>query len=661
MKNILIYITALFSFLFVACADEDLKTSQFGGESAVNTCRMVLDGSLSVYDGETRAGGTHEWLDGDRLYIRFVNGNDTVLGLAQYSEGNNEWQVSYDGTLINNITQKCEVYYFENATHKSNVSVELGLMSAVYEDTAAYYLFGYNTISLKAHLSPKTGRLRFVSSKPTDFSLVGIKYYIGFDLSKNKFEENYKRRVILNANKPEGDALFSTPYIFGFYEMVYDLESERNVPLGLDVINHSDTSVVYHKDFVKEMMNPGNSGYVSLPFGSNNNGWSVNEFNGGKYFAKDMYAGPYCGDYGVKLNGDGLWSIDYNYYYPWGYRNDYDESYYSGTGSISRTEYDYYYTSYGEEYRMPTKSEVNKMLSLNKYFYGNGDCSYLISDDFNVLLLDKMGYYTDSENWDYFAGENSCCLWTSMSYGSSNAYAVILGPSGYEIKSMPKKSAMGIMGVSDKEMIDNDNDYRQTDGIACVDLGLPSGIKWATCNVGATKPEESGDYYAWGETIEKSLYDISTYKWSNGNRWTMTKYCIDKEYGTVDKKIVLDLEDDVAHVKWSNTWRIPTSTEFEEILNSENCIWEWVTQNGIKGYKVISKKNGNSIFFPVTGYFSGSENVSADYGCYWSSSLYEPASNWARSFSFGYGIDGLYKINSYDQRNYGLSVRPVCE
>lgn len=642
MKNILIYITALFSFLFVACADEDLKTSQFGGESAVNTCRMVLDGGLSVYDGETRAGGTHEWLEGDRLYIRFVNGNDTVLGLAQYSEGNNEWQVSYDGTLINNITQKCEVYYFENATHKSNVSVELGLMSAVYEDTAAYYLFGYNTISLKAHLSPKTGRLRFVSSKPTDFSLVGIKYYIGFDLSKNKFEENYKRRVILNANKPEGDALFSTPYIFGFYEMVYDLESERNVPLGLDVINHSDTSVVYHKDFVKEMMNPGNSGYVSLPFGSNNNGWSVNEFNGGKYFAKDMYAGPYCGDYGVKLNGDGLWSIDYNYYYPWGYRNDYDESYYSGTGSISRTEYDYYYTSYGEEYRMPTKSEVNKMLSSNKYFYGNGDCSYLISDDFNVLLLDKMGYYTDFENWDYLSGENSCCLWTSMSYGSSNAYAVILGPSGYEIKSMPKKSAMGIMGVSDKEMIDNDNDYRQTEGIACVDLGLPSGIKWATCNVGASSPEGYGNYYAWGETSTKSDYSSST----------------NTTYGIELGDISGNANYDVARKQWGSTWRLPTKAEFEELLDSDNCTWEWTTQSGVNGHKVTSKVNGASIFLPAAGcrrgtslYYAGSN------GFYWSSTPYESSTGSAYDLYFSSG----YHERVWYYRNEGFTIRPVCE
>ena len=127
-----------------------------------------------------------------------------------------------------------------------------------------------------------------------------------------------------------------------------------------------------------------------------------------------------------------------------------------------------------------------------------------------------------------------------------------------------------------------------------VDLGLPSGIKWATCNVGATKPEEFGGYYAWGETEEKDDYSWGTYKWCNGSSTTMTKYCIDSSYGTVDNKTVLDLEDDVAHVKWGGSWRMPTRAEQEELRN--NCTWTWTTQNAVNGYKVTSKTNGNSIF-----------------------------------------------------------------
>ena len=187
-----------------------------------------------------------------------------------------------------------------------------------------------------------------------------------------------------------------------------------------------------------------------------------------------------------------------------------------------------------------------------------------------------------------------------------------------------------------------------------VDLGLPSGTKWATCNVGANKPEEYGGYYAWGETEEKSNYDWSTYKWCNGSENTMTKYCADSDYGTVDNKTVLDPEDDVAHVKWGGSWRMPTIDEQCELLNY--CDWEWTTLNGVKGYKVTGP-NSNSIFLPAAGSRSGSDvgNIGYD-GIYWSSSLSSDDSN---SAYFLYFYD-FYYCNYY-YRCYGQSVRPVSE
>ncbi|MBR5532185.1 MAG: T9SS C-terminal target domain-containing protein, partial [Bacteroidales bacterium] len=127
-----------------------------------------------------------------------------------------------------------------------------------------------------------------------------------------------------------------------------------------------------------------------------------------------------------------------------------------------------------------------------------------------------------------------------------------------------------------------------------VDLGLPSGIKWATCNVGANSPEDYGDYFAWGETEPKDYYDWSTYKYCNGSYDIMTKYFTDSDYGTVDNKTTLELTDDAAHVNWGGNWRMPTKAEQDELRNTDNCTWEWTTLNGVEGYKVISKKNGNS-------------------------------------------------------------------
>ena len=187
-----------------------------------------------------------------------------------------------------------------------------------------------------------------------------------------------------------------------------------------------------------------------------------------------------------------------------------------------------------------------------------------------------------------------------------------------------------------------------------VDLGLPSGIKWATCNVGAAYPEKYGGYYAWGETEEKENYTLSTYKWCNGSETTITKYCTDSIYGTVDNKTVLDPEDDVAHVKWGGNWRMPTKAELDELRN--NCTMTWTTLNGVNGQKVTSKTNGNSIFMPAAGYrYRAGLNSSGSYGHYWSSLLYESYGNNAYYLGISSSGFGWY----YDTRCYGFTVRPV--
>ncbi len=186
-----------------------------------------------------------------------------------------------------------------------------------------------------------------------------------------------------------------------------------------------------------------------------------------------------------------------------------------------------------------------------------------------------------------------------------------------------------------------------------VDLGL--SVKWATCNVGASSPEDYGDYYAWGETETKSTYDWSTYKWCKGSYSTMTKYCTDSYYGTVDNKTVLDPEDDVAHAKWGGSWRMPTRAEQDELR--EKCTWTWKTQNGKNGYKVTSKSNGNSIFLPAAGYRGyGSLYRAGSDGYYWSGSLYYGGDYVAFSLYFVSSVVDWY----FNNRCYGQSVRPVC-
>ena len=197
--------------------------------------------------------------------------------------------------------------------------------------------------------------------------------------------------------------------------------------------------------------------------------------------------------------------------------------------------------------------------------------------------------------------------------------------------------------------------------VQAVDLGLPSGLKWASCNVGATTPEEYGSYYAWGETTPKDNYSWTTYKYANGAYDKLTKYCSETIYGNngfTDDKTVLDPEDDAAHVNWGGSWRMPTAAEVEEFLS--NCTWTWTTQNGVNGYQVASKTNGNSIFLPAAGYRLGTNlNGAGSGGYYWSSSLRDDFPYNAWYFDFYSGDHGGNGRNRF--RTIGFFVRPVCQ
>ena len=201
--------------------------------------------------------------------------------------------------------------------------------------------------------------------------------------------------------------------------------------------------------------------------------------------------------------------------------------------------------------------------------------------------------------------------------------------------------------------LDNSNHY--------VDLGLPSGTLWATMNVGASKPEYYGDYFAWGETEPynengKSTFNWSTYKWCNGSFSTLTKYNTYSSYGTVDNKTELDLEDDAAYVNWGSSWRMPSKQQFDELINSSYTTTEWTSVNGIGGRLITSKTNGNSIFLPAAGCRGGTSLLTAgSYGNYWSRTLYSSDSSDARDLNFNSGSIYTYSSSRYD----GQSVRPV--
>lgn len=209
---------------------------------------------------------------------------------------------------------------------------------------------------------------------------------------------------------------------------------------------------------------------------------------------------------------------------------------------------------------------------------------------------------------------------------------------------------------------DDENGIHSTvkiiNGHKFIDLGLPSGLLWAETNIGAETAADDGEYFAWGETKSKSNYDWSTYKYGRPESNFL-------KYNGYDEKKVLDLEDDAAYIIWGTRCRIPTDAEFEELSESSNCTWTWTRKtnssgNNIDGYEVTSVKNGNSIFFPASGYRSYKKlNSRYSYGSYWTSAI-DPEGHVEYACHCGLSSNTCSPASSIS-RFYGYTIRPVAE
>lgn len=198
----------------------------------------------------------------------------------------------------------------------------------------------------------------------------------------------------------------------------------------------------------------------------------------------------------------------------------------------------------------------------------------------------------------------------------------------------------------------------ELNGHEFVDLGLPSGTLWAICNVGSDTPEGYGDYFAWGETATKALYDWKSYRYGRFiyERYELNKYCTDPAYGLngfVDNLTVMELDDDLARACWGEGWRMPTIEEWGELCS--NTTGEWTSQNGVDGWR-FTASNGNSLFLPAAGYW-WDDAFNANLGLYWSRSINQEFPY--RAWGFHFNTDSGHLCGSSD-RNRGQTVRAVC-
>jgi hypothetical protein len=365
--------------------------------------------------------------------------------------------------------------------------------------------------------------------------------------------------------------------------------------------------------------------------------------------------------------------------------------------NISGTQYDAAHVRLGGEWRMPTREECEELVnnctwSWEQYEGGNWGMKVTASNG-NSIFLPAGGYpnptWTNVGSYGTYWTATKSTYRSSTSIGSNYSWYFRFDKSMHEVTDYQGATYVGqlLRPVCTSATYDPQMATGNENGHEYVDLGL--SVKWATCNVGASDSYEYGDYHVWGDSEtyyeegyaqenpqthwksgKSDGYQPKYYKYGNGSNSIIkyTKYCNDANTGYngfFDGKTTLDMEDDVAHVRWGGGWRMPTKDEFIELR--ENCTWESTTRNGVNGYKVTSNKPGytkKSIFLPAAGArFSTDLKYSESDGYYWSSSLgtdhdgNEYAScAWYLEFSPNYVMVYSWGVGRF----YGLSIRPVC-
>ena len=304
-------------------------------------------------------------------------------------------------------------------------------------------------------------------------------------------------------------------------------------------------------------------------------------------------------------------------------------------------------TGYGEQLSFTTRNGIPTVTTIDvinigtTWAYSGGT----ITDDGGLTITAK-GVCWSVSPYPTLADSH-----TNDGNGTNNFTSYITGLSWnttYYVRTFATNSIVTVYG--------NQISFTTLNDYVYVDLGLPSGLLWATCNVGADTPEDYGDYFAWGETQPKDTYNWSTYQYCNGSSSTLTKYCNNSSYGYngfTDNLTTLLPEDDAATANWGNGWRMPTKEEFQELYN--NTTVTWTQQNGVNG-RLFTASNGNSLFLPAAGCRRDSSLYSAgSLGYGWSSSLLAgtPTNAWLLYFG-----SGSYSMRDYD-RGCGRSVRPV--
>ena len=650
MKQHNIY--TLFAFGAIACLLAACSLEEAVLDNPIEelqTYTLYLDADVPNFDAvresETRASG-NSWEDGDVIYVAYSNGGSKVVSNATYKSSLGAFEFS-SVTLNAMSDASCSVYYFRGGTFSvTGNTVSMDKFTAIFTDTSAKYTCSGNTITLSAAFKPYTWRLCFKGLATTQVKLKAvsnIRYNTSLNLSTGSFSTKADSVNLL----VQSDGY--TPYVYGQFT---GTSNTVQVKVG---------GTYYSRTHSSSKLAIGQSGYFTVPTTGNHANWSTSRDTSGFEYV-DL--GLPSGTLWAKCNVGAFSEEEYGDFYAWGETSGYNGldrvfdwttyKWCSGTSS-SLTKYnssdgltqleledDAAYVNWGSPWRTPTREEWKELNDYtnksNETINGINGRRLTSKNNSNSIFLPFGGYFNEST---YIEGGLNANYWSSsLSSTKTKAYIAYTPNSGAIQYDLPldRSATQAIRAVYDPSL--EERHYPVADAI---DLGLPSGTKWASWNIGASKPEEYGGYYAWGETEEKDQYDLSTYLYFDGSNETC-QYIGDDIAGT---------EFDVAHVKWGGTWRMPSIDQIQELF--DNCTRTWTTQNGVNGI-LVTGPNGATLFLPAAGchWYSGLSNE-GELSYYWSSSLYPRFDSNACSLYFS---SNNWNWNFYD-RGRGHSVRAV--
>ena len=629
-KTILIYSLALTAL--TSCSSEPFF--ERSEDNTQHVCKMVLNGSLSRFAEigtvKNRAVSGDTWADKDQIFLSFVNGDERIDGKAVYSSQDNDWTLYYNGSIPAGTSSTCYASFFENDYTEANGNVTLNPQTATYQDANASYEKTSDLMKVKAELSPASGKIRFKGEKGTSINVSGVSHYTDYDIEKGTLESTLNP-VSLSVSE---DGF--TPYIYTFFPSV-----TRELTIYYN--SQSFKTACEHP-----ILDNGQTGYMEIPTETAHNGWNLTKITTPTVAAVSVSdIGIAKVSFGSKVDNVGNGTItDCGFCYstsPKPTVSDATVSYGATTASFGKTvtglsENTTYYvrayatneagTGYGDEISFKTLEVTIPSLSavtLNYVSSTSVDFEAHVTSAGNGTLT-EAGFVYSKEPYPTTSSTNLSCGKTT----SLKSSATGLTP---KTKYYVRAYAVNEKGTNYGE------EKSFVAFLSAIDLGL--SVKWASCNVGATEPEEYGGYYAWGETEGKKTYTQENYQYYNS----------DGNYVDLGSSIS-GTQYDVAHVKWGGSWRMPTKEEMIELCTK--CTWQWITYHGIYGLS-FKGSNGNSIFLPAAGCYSTGVYDQGSCGNYWSSTLH------SNSYAYSLRFYDWYNSNDDWSRSMGLPVRPVTE